>query len=285
MNSPSKKSSPPSAHHNRTPVDAFEAAYERAYPRAAQIPAAELAVFNIDVPYAVGIALDTVPRLKPLRSALAQLPGFDISQVDELESCAMALAYTHGRYLAAVLPAPDLAQVQVQAADARDALHVQAVALAARELIDPSAVDGTKSASGYRALANNLLKLCAVFRENAARLVGKTPVTPDEVARAADLAQQLLRGIGRREGPRTGTSEAALERQQVFTLFTRACSQVQRGVQYLRWDAGDAAAIAPSIYEHRPAASDRRGGESPPAAEPAAPPPPTQPDAESAPAK
>src|SRR5262249_30275839 len=67
----------------------FRASYERARDALAAVPASDLIKLNLDLSAAVTIALGALPALRALRARIAhELPGFDLTHLDNLETYA-----------------------------------------------------------------------------------------------------------------------------------------------------------------------------------------------------
>ncbi|HEX5657994.1 MAG TPA: hypothetical protein VFX59_12400 [Polyangiales bacterium] len=89
-----------------------------------------------------------------------------------------------------------------------------------------------------------------------AELKGKTAIQLEELLQAEALATSILRAVGEKEQAPAVAAEATAKRARAFTLFVTAYDEVRRAVTYLRWEDGDADAIAPSLYQAR--ATSRR---------------------------
>jgi hypothetical protein len=205
---------------------------------------------NIDILIGVTTVLGVLPKLRLLRSQLAELKGFDLARFDRLEPYARALGHTHTLLLRSS-PTPEIAQLADQAVELRELLLTDATALAKRGLVDGNALEGLKGAVGYRNLAFDLGALSNLIRQAWGNVQGKSAVQESELNLARTLADRLLTAVGLRQFEAPVQSEAALTRAQAFTLFVKAYDQVRRAVSYLRWDEGDANEFAPSLYERR----------------------------------
>lgn len=259
-----------------SPADEGEylGAFERVEAAIRAVPEDDLAPVNIDVPTAVSTVLGSLPEIYELREGMIKLDGFDMTALDSLKDYAQALGHAHSLYRATVGPKDPVGKLGAEVTAVRDQLFADAQTLARRELLDEKRVEHLRSPSGYRNIAFDTLGLVALFREHAPALAGKTPVTNDEVERAARLAEQLIAAIGEREQAPTGNPATVLLRQQVFTLFTRAYNEVRRAVSYLRWRTNDGDTIAPSLWAGRGkrSSSEVETSEPPPAQPPATPP-------------
>jgi hypothetical protein len=73
-----------------------------------------------------------------------------------------------------------------------------------------------------------------------------------ELERARSVASRIVALVGRREQVEQEPGPATLLRRQTFTLLMRSYSEAQRGIGYVRWHAGDADRIVPTLYSGRP---------------------------------
>ncbi len=80
-------------------------AYQQALPAAQALDLEALIAVNIDLPSAVTTALGVLPAILALRDRVAkELPTFDVSYFDQLETYALATAQAHALYLGASAP-------------------------------------------------------------------------------------------------------------------------------------------------------------------------------------
>lgn len=114
-----------------------------------------------------------------------------------------------------------------------------------------SARRGKQQNARVRSLLEDVNGLVRAFREDAGALLGKSPVTREELDHAAELAARVIEAVGAKEQAPPETAEATLLRQRAFTLFTRAYDEARRAVSFLRWSEGDADIIAPSLWAGR----------------------------------
>jgi hypothetical protein len=96
-----------------------------------------------------------------------------------------------------------------------------------------------------------LAVLVELLQKNWPRVAGRTAVQEAELEEAERLVEQRLYAVGDRKNKREPIRKAKLVRAQAFALLTETYSQVQRAVTFLRWDAGDAEKLVPSLYKGR----------------------------------
>jgi hypothetical protein len=236
------------------------AAFEQIEPEFVKVEPHELVQININIPTAVSIALGALPNVTPLRPSIVKdLPNHPVRLLDKLESYALAAWYAHLLTLPAGSPSNPIRPLLDEAIDLRAALLSDADALARRNLLDPEVVQDIRAGQGNVDIANDLVALSAVFTMRWAAIEGKTAATPEEIKRAGDLGPMLLAALGVREigSEPVPVGDAADQRMRAFALFVRAYDSVRRAVAYLRWEEGDAEAIAPSLYRGR---GGRSGG-------------------------
>lgn len=233
-------------------VDLTQVAYEACLPEIASVPDTELLPVTLDI---VGITTSLkglLPELRALRGQIeATWRDFDFARFDKLDQYALALLHAHGACNSARAPKAAVAEAAAELTRIRDRLYAVALPLPGYGLISSSALDKCKVDAGYRPLIGDVITLVGVFRDNWSALVGKVPVTEEELLQAKGLALELQEQLGRKEQGPVTTGEAALLRQKAFTLFIRTYEEARRAVLYLRASHGDADEIAPSFYALR----------------------------------
>ncbi len=238
-----------------------ELAYERLLPEITAVPDEDLVTINIDVFSAITTATGCLPEIRGLRSSIeAEWRNFDFVQFDKLEQYTLALTHVHALYRSATAPKGHIVDIAQQLSVIRDQMIGSAQVLASHGLVDADRLTRLKQQTGYRALAADVLTLCALFREQWDQLAGKMPYTQTDLKRAGQLALELISAVGFREQSPVIVGAVALNRQRAFTLFVRAYDDARRAVHYLRTKVGDAETVAPSLYAGR--AVRRRGDES-----------------------
>jgi hypothetical protein len=230
----------------------YRDAYQRALPASKAIAQDELLPVNVDVPSAVITAAGALPEILALRAQVVEeLPKFDISYFDLLETHALAAGQAHMQFLGASGPAEDLIALNAEGTALRDTLYSDAVALSNRGIMNGEKLGAFKGATGYKNVAFDLMGLATLLRENWAQISGKTALQLSELDRADVLGKQLTDAVGAREQAPAVTAEVAVQRQRNFTVFSRTYDQVRRVISYLRWNEDDVDSIAPSLYAGR----------------------------------
>ena len=238
-----------------TPDTATQPRYAAAFTRReAAIRAVDpttMPAVNVDVIAAMATVLGVLPKLRELRGDIAKLPEFDLAAVDALEDDTLALGAAHSRWMISASPREALPALGVASVIVRDTLVADATALARRGLLDAQLVASFKSGVGYRAVVRDLMGLTSLLREHWDKVSKVTALDAEELTAASNLADRIVGALGEREQNPAKTVDAALVRQQAYTLWTRAYDEARRAVSYLRWHEGDADKIAPSLFAGR----------------------------------
>lgn len=224
---------------------------DKVRPAMAALEPDELVPVNTDPFTAVSTARAVLPKLLSLRDQLVELPNFDPKHLDNLETYALATLQAHTNYLASNAPPEQLQERIVEATMLREQLLSDATALANRGYISGASLDKLKGSIGFRNVASDVLTLANLLRGAWSKVSTKTGVTEAELERAEMLGEDLNSDIGVKTVTPAVAAAVTLERQQAFTLLTRAYDQLRRAVAYLRWDEEDADDFAPSFYAGR----------------------------------
>jgi hypothetical protein len=224
-------------------------AFERVRPELVALQTTDLLPINIDPVGAAAQALGALPELLNLRpQMMEQLHAFDISNLDQLETYALALIQANCARLGAQAAPEYLSELVTATTKMRERLVADVSTLSARGYIKGASRSNLRGRLGYRHIASDVLMLSGVLRTYWATVAAKCAVTESELDQAEILGDRLIQTVGLRERVSVAVAEAAIERQKVFTLFVRAYNQVRKAVTYLRWELGDAENLAPSLY-------------------------------------
>ncbi|MGK3992261.1 hypothetical protein [Sorangium sp. So ce1024] len=212
----------------------------------------EVVPINVDVPRAVSVAIGAVPHLQALRPRFVEeLPKHPLSQLDKLQTYALAAWYAHLLALPASGGQDALKGLLAEAAPLREDLLVAAEALAHKGIVDAQRVAEIRRGQGHLDTANDLVALAALFGEAWDAVKNRTTVEWEDVERASRLGPELLVALGARQQPGVPApkaGDAAERRARAFTLLVNAYDACRRAASYLRWNEGDADAIAPSLF-------------------------------------
>jgi hypothetical protein len=247
-----KSSTHSHSHSQPTPVGRFEAAYTKTAKARAALEPAELWSINLDVQLAVTTVLSARPRMDSLRAAIeAQLPAFELSKFDHLETYAESLAYAQTSYLAAAEPAEALPALVARAAEVRDQLVGDATALARRGLIDARALSELKGGNGFLNVGSDVGVLVRMLRERWSDIQGKSAIQIEELDEAEQLFERITLGYAERSQQPVRAAAAADHRTRAYSLLVAAYDQARRAISYVRWEENDVDKFAPSLWSGR----------------------------------
>jgi hypothetical protein len=224
------------------------AAFDRTTPLREALPPEQVPPYSLDAMYAVGKALQIAARLVPFRPQLAALPGFDLSHLDRFEDLARALRFAQIEMQRRQQKLKEMPALVAEGYSLRGLMLAHAEALSFKNVVAPELVARVREGSGHRDLAEDLTVLASELRSITPSVLGPgAPATPDDVARAATVAHQILQHLGLTE---KDLAQAALvdARAQTAALLLRSHAQLRRAMNYLRFDEGDAAELVPSLY-------------------------------------
>ncbi|MEY4544379.1 MAG: hypothetical protein RL685_574 [Pseudomonadota bacterium] len=243
-----------------TAEDALQQAYEAVAEEIDAVAEDALLPVTLDVVGAVASVTGVLPRLREFRPQLAvKLPNFDLARFDRLEQYAQALSLLQGVYRTASAPKSDVAALGAELTIIRDRMYASAMALVECGLIEGAQLKSCKTEIGYRALAEDVFTLVAMFREHWQVAQGRTAVDLTSLGKWRTQAYQLVESVGVRDKAPPTVGEVALARQKAFTLFVRTYEAARNAIHYLRADADDGDNIAPSLYAGRgPAKRSRK---------------------------
>lgn len=226
----------------------------------ARIDARDLVPMNVDVSVAAMTALGVVPKLAAHRAAMVEWFGEDMAvHADRLEQAARAAWSAHGEY-GDVTNGAEIARLSAAVIEQRTLLLADVQSLVARKAVDPGVLDNLQGTKGYANQCFDVLRLVMAVRKNWAAVEALTPLQPADLARAEAITNELATAVGTRD--QAGSSPAALLRRQAFTYFVRTYNQIRRMLAFLRFEEGDAEAIAPSLWTGRGGRKRRSSPES-----------------------
>jgi hypothetical protein len=238
--------------NNQPVLSTCRQAFDEVKNQIAAVPEEQFMTVSLDIAASVITIQGAYPEILALRPQFVkELPLFDISKLDKLETYALALFCAQADFKAANEPPPTLVALATEVLETRTVLFADVQSLIARRLLPASVTDGLQGASGYKNLMMDLATLAGILRKNAAKIAGRTSVQPDELSAAEDLANRFGRAVGLREQSPQVLAEASRQRQAAYTLCISTYNEVRAGVQYIRRNAGDADSIAPSLFANR----------------------------------
>jgi hypothetical protein len=250
----------------------LESGFRRIEPLVRAFPRDQLEPVNLDVTAAVQTVLGAYPEIVEHRPVLLTLGTFDISNVDNLRDLAAALGHAHVEYRTAGGVVDDIPQLATECLDNRDRFLTDALALAKRKFVEAARVEKIRGGNSYRMIAFDVLTLVDLFKKNWAAIEGNTGLRMAEIEDAALKANRLLTAIGVRDQSTPAANEAAVLRQQAYTMLIRAYGETRDALTFVRRAQGDADTIAPSLFAgrggRRPGADELVPETVPPVAQP-----------------
>jgi len=203
------------------------------------------------------------------RDEASELPRFDISHFDRLQVYIFAAGQAHSKVLAASAPRDPIAALSERGIKLRDAMYLDAMALAHRGLISAARLADFKAKVGYKNLAFDLLGLNRLLREGWDKVASRTGIQLGELDDAELVGRQLMDAVSAREQAQGIVAQCQAQRQRNFTLFARSYNQARRAIGFLRWDRGDLDQICPSLFAARGGSRRKvtEAGEVPPSSE------------------
>lgn len=236
-----------------------EGAYQQTLVELAGVSKLRLLPINLDVVLITSRVLGALPGLRALQPELQkQIPHLDGTLVERLRRQAVALQHANALYNMTSSKVPSVAPLADELTALRQQLRSCARDLALHGLMDAEPLERIGRKRGYRALAEEVLTLAALFRQRWPSIVGRTPLPPERLQLAESLAFGLLSALGRRGRAPEAFLQAACTRQQLFTLLVRTYDRLRRAVRYVRLQQRDAEQFAPSLYAGRTGRSEAR---------------------------
>ena len=149
-------------------------------------------------------------------------------------------------------------------ADKRGVLLLEAQSLVQKKRMPGSLLAELAGGTGYRDMAFDVLQLVGAFRKDWASIELHTPVTSTELDQSEALANVLVTTLGENGQADSNSSPSAELRRRAYTYFVQTYDEVRRAITYLRWEAGDADEIAPSLMAGRRRSGDGDGDDTVP---------------------
>jgi hypothetical protein len=222
-------------------------AYEAARAELEAMRPEEVEPIRHEIMAAMFTALGIVPKLRALREAARAKFGDEAVRVmDRLDEDARACGKAHALHLLHV-HGTDVEVVAARLSQLRTVLLLEVQALIAIGALPAVVVAELVGGTSYKGLCLDVLQLTSALRNGWADVEAQTGVTLLDIDQAEALANQLSTVIGENEQG-TASSPTADMRRRAYTRFIRTYNEVRRLVTFLRWEAGDADEIAPSLF-------------------------------------
>jgi hypothetical protein len=224
-------------------------AFEKLEPEYRALKASELLRVNADVATSAATALRAADRVESMADSFAkELIHFAPADLEGLRTLAFGAWYAALQARPNELEAAEFEKLVNEGIALREQFVVASEALAARKLFDAKTLKDIDRGVGHRDLAGDLTTFASIYTKNRARYAGKTAIEPSEVKRAAEIGSAIFEIVAKRDRAAKGPKTAAETKARAWTLFARAYDELRRAVTYVRWDEGDANAIAPSLF-------------------------------------
>lgn len=128
-------------------------------------------------------------------------------------------------------------------------LRACAKVLIKRQLLPADCLDTIEVSRAYVDTGAELTALAKLFRHHADAIRGKTPIMPEDIARAVALGCLLSKEGEARYQPTKADEDAELLYQRAFTLLVLAYSEVRRCIRFL--DAKAELRVVPTLFQNR----------------------------------
>ncbi len=230
---------------------AFTRALADLRPQLDALASDRLETIRHDVEAAVVLAIGVAPKAMALEAAArAELGEPAAAAFELLERAARACGRAHADHLIN-LHGADLEEMVGSLSETRSLLLLEAQSLVQRKRMSASLLAELAGGTGYRAMGFDVLQLVGAFRKEWPAIEAHTPVTVLELDQAEALANALVTTLGDNDQAQSQSSPSADLRRRAYTLFVQTYDEVRRAVTFLRWEAGDADEIAPSLSAGR----------------------------------
>jgi len=244
-------------------------AFKKVRPLLDAMPDSALLQLNLDPLAAVAKVRAVLPAILLMRDSIeGTLRFFDLKNLDQLETYALALVQAHAIYRGNTARSQVLPKLSAEASALRGQLLRDSNTLVERGLIPRARLSRLQGPNGYRNIASDLLTIGELLHDSWPTIANRTAISLAELDRAEALADEMINALGQRKKVTVLAADAALMRQRAFSLFIRAYDEVRRAVLYLRWHEGDAEQIAPSLYGKRNGRGKKRDQDASPATPP-----------------
>ena len=240
-----------------SPVD-VENYYNTHLPAAQALLAGSVLTTRVDPDLAiVNIATGMHVVTEHANDIVVHFPKVNLAALQVLPEIALAFKYASLRAEQEVPAESLMAAKLAEARDFRARLLAAAKSLAENDLIPAAEVAAIVAGRGVRDRAEDCVALSALFRNHAAAIAGKHPITTDVIDQAAAVGSWLLANLRPAHAPNApaaGPSAAVEIRNRFATLLVHGHDKLQAIAHYFH----------PSDWEERvPALGSRRATRKP----------------------
>ena len=150
------------------------------------------------------------------------LPEVDLEELRSLPDLALCLTHASDAVDGGVVQAAEVRELLIEARALRSAMKASAVALAQAGVLAPKDLAKIGGDRGAVDAGADCLALAALFEKRAADVEGRTPITEEQIARAAEIGATLRaarkpKAAARKPGPSGAT--AIDTRDRLWTLL------------------------------------------------------------------
>lgn len=235
-----------------TSVD-IEAFYHKHLPAAQALSASSILTNRVDADLAI-VNIETAMHVitEHANDIPTHFPKVDPAMLQVLPEIALAYKYSVLRVIQDIPAESQMAEQLGLARDSRAKLLSTAKALAENGLLPEAEVAMIAAGSGTRDRAEDCVALAALFRNHAAAIAGKHPISTAMIDQAASVGSWLLANLRPADAPKApsnGPTKAVDVRNRFVTLLVNGYHMVQAIAHYFH----------PTDWEDRaPALGSRR---------------------------
>lgn len=225
-----------------------KAAYDDTRPKRTTLAEERLQRVTVDIPRAAAAVLAGLVRVGAFMAVLRALPLVNVKLLDVVLPRTLALLHAENLLLVASGQPDRLKALLAEADPLRDLLRdTWALPLIGWKIFTQAQLDAWKDGAGHADLGSDLVSCGEAYLARWKQIAGKADVTEADCRRAVALGREILEAVGGKSNP-DAVAKAALERRRAFTLLLEAWDELQRAVVFVRWHAGDADTLAPSLF-------------------------------------
>lgn len=227
-----------------------ENALTQMLPEISAVTKEQLQTIGVDVRRAALIVLGSLMDIRRHGDALVAA-RVTPEVLDALRTCALAAYEAETRYAALSKAGESLQPLFDEVSKTRDLLISVVEMFTKLRLMDGSTLKSLKGAQGYEPVSSDVGTLVTALRDAAPKIGTRSPLTEAELTSAREAAAKLAQAWASRELGEELASEAGVLRHKAYSLLVKRYDFVRKGVNYVRWEEGDADAIAPSLFANR----------------------------------
>lgn len=235
---------------NKPDLTESEQALALMLPRITAVTQAELRVIGVDVRRGAMRAIGALETIRRYLDLLAPV-GITAASLDELRLLALATYEAETRLAAHRRRPRPLRLLYGEVSTVRRELVAVVKMFVALGRMDGTVLEGLRGPHGHEEVSSDVGTLVTALRDAAPALGSRLPLTAAELTRARALATELAHAsAAQRDGLRP-RADAALLRNQAYSLLVRTYGEVRSAVRLVRQVEKDADRIAPALFTNR----------------------------------